>query len=248
MKQGDTVLIWGASGGLGSYATQYALNGGAIPVCVVSSPEKADIVRRMGAELVIDRSAEELPVLEGRADPGPEGVAAVRQADPRAHRRRRHRHRLRAPGPGDVRRLGLRDQARRHHHDLRLDQRLPAPVRQPLLLDEPQAHRRLALRQLPRELGGQPAHQQGPHPPDAVQDLPARRRPGRPRTTSTRTCTRARWACCAWPPRRAWACARRRRSCAAGTSRRSTASATSEPLRRTPPRRERLRVAAPAQW
>jgi crotonyl-CoA reductase len=59
MKQGDVVLVWGASGGLGSYATQFALNGGAIPVCVVSSPEKADIVRSMGAELVIDRSAED---------------------------------------------------------------------------------------------------------------------------------------------------------------------------------------------
>ncbi|WP_435122329.1 crotonyl-CoA carboxylase/reductase [Amycolatopsis thermoflava] len=59
MKQGDVVLIWGASGGLGSYATQFALNGGAIPVCVVSSPEKAEIVRRMGAELVIDRNAED---------------------------------------------------------------------------------------------------------------------------------------------------------------------------------------------
>ncbi|GAA4415320.1 crotonyl-CoA carboxylase/reductase [Actinokineospora soli] len=58
MKQGDVVLIWGASGGLGGYATQYALNGGAIPVCVVSSPEKAEICRRMGAELIIDRSAE----------------------------------------------------------------------------------------------------------------------------------------------------------------------------------------------
>jgi crotonyl-CoA reductase len=58
MKQGDTVLIWGASGGLGSYATQFALNGGAVPVCVVSSPEKAEICRRMGADLVIDRSAE----------------------------------------------------------------------------------------------------------------------------------------------------------------------------------------------
>ena len=58
MKQGDVVLIWGASGGLGSYATQFALNGGAIPVCVVSSPEKAEICRRMGAELVIDRNAE----------------------------------------------------------------------------------------------------------------------------------------------------------------------------------------------
>jgi len=58
MKQGDTVLVWGASGGLGSYATQLALNGGAVPVCVVSSPEKAEICRRMGAELVIDRAAE----------------------------------------------------------------------------------------------------------------------------------------------------------------------------------------------
>ena len=58
MKQGDVVLIWGASGGLGSYATQYAVNGGAIPVCVVSVPEKAELCRRMGAEHIIDRSAE----------------------------------------------------------------------------------------------------------------------------------------------------------------------------------------------
>jgi crotonyl-CoA reductase len=58
MKQGDVVLIWGASGGLGSYATQFALNGGATPVCVVSSKEKAEICRRMGAELIIDRAEE----------------------------------------------------------------------------------------------------------------------------------------------------------------------------------------------
>jgi crotonyl-CoA reductase len=58
MKQGDTVLVWGASGGLGSYATQFALNGGAQPICVVSSPEKAELCRRMGAEFIIDRAAE----------------------------------------------------------------------------------------------------------------------------------------------------------------------------------------------
>lgn len=58
LKLGDTVLIWGASGGLGSYATQLTLAAGATPVCVVSSPEKAEICRRMGAELVIDRAAE----------------------------------------------------------------------------------------------------------------------------------------------------------------------------------------------
>ncbi|MDX6307510.1 MAG: crotonyl-CoA reductase [Nocardioidaceae bacterium] len=58
MKQGDTVLIWGASGGLGSYATQLALNGGATPVCVVSSSDKVDVCKAMGAELIIDRRAD----------------------------------------------------------------------------------------------------------------------------------------------------------------------------------------------
>jgi crotonyl-CoA reductase len=58
MKQGDNVLIWGACGGLGSYATQLALNGGAQPVCVVSSAEKEATCRAMGAELIIDRVAE----------------------------------------------------------------------------------------------------------------------------------------------------------------------------------------------
>ena len=58
MKLGDRVLIWGASGGLGSYATQMALAGGATPICVVSSPEKAEICRAMGADLIIDRNAE----------------------------------------------------------------------------------------------------------------------------------------------------------------------------------------------
>ncbi|ADG80055.1 Crotonyl-CoA reductase OS=Tsukamurella paurometabola (strain ATCC 8368 / DSM / CCUG 35730 /CIP 100753 / JCM 10117 / KCTC 9821 / NBRC 16120 / NCIMB 702349/ NCTC 13040) OX=521096 GN=Tpau_3474 PE=4 SV=1 [Tsukamurella paurometabola] len=58
MKQGDTVLIWGGTGGLGSFANQYALNGGAIPVAVVSSPDRVAQCHRMGVERVIDRSAE----------------------------------------------------------------------------------------------------------------------------------------------------------------------------------------------
>jgi crotonyl-CoA reductase len=71
MKQGDTVLIWGASGGLGSYATQFALNGGAVPVCIVSSPEKAELCRRMGAELVIDRAAENFKFWADENTPDP---------------------------------------------------------------------------------------------------------------------------------------------------------------------------------
>jgi crotonyl-CoA reductase len=57
MKQGDAVLIWGATGGIGGYATQYVLNGGGTPVGVVSSPERAGLLKAMGCEHVIDRKA-----------------------------------------------------------------------------------------------------------------------------------------------------------------------------------------------
>jgi crotonyl-CoA reductase len=57
MKQGDVVLVWGATGGLGGYAVQYVLNGGGIPVGVVSSAAKADLLRSMGCDAVIDRQA-----------------------------------------------------------------------------------------------------------------------------------------------------------------------------------------------
>jgi crotonyl-CoA reductase len=58
MKQGDVVLVWGATGGLGGFACQYILNGGGIPVGVVSSADKADLLRSIGVECVIDRKAE----------------------------------------------------------------------------------------------------------------------------------------------------------------------------------------------
>jgi crotonyl-CoA reductase len=58
MKQGDIVFIWGATGGIGAYATQLVLNGGGIPVGVVSSPDRASILEEMGCEAVIDRKAE----------------------------------------------------------------------------------------------------------------------------------------------------------------------------------------------
>jgi crotonyl-CoA reductase len=58
MTQGQTVLVWGASGGIGAYACQYVLNGGGTPVGVVSSPERAALLHEMGVEAVIDRKAE----------------------------------------------------------------------------------------------------------------------------------------------------------------------------------------------
>ncbi len=56
MKQGDVVLVWGATGGLGGYAVQYVLNGGGIPVGVVSNASKAKLLEALGCEAVIDRA------------------------------------------------------------------------------------------------------------------------------------------------------------------------------------------------
>ena len=181
MKQGDNVLIWGASGGLGAYATQYALAGGAIPICVVSSEAKAELCRSMGAELIIDRRAEDYRFWKDESTQDPKEWKRFGGQDPRPDRRRGRGHRLRAPRPGDVRRVRLRDPARRHHRNLRLDLRFHARVRQPLPVDEPQAHHRLALRQLPRGMAGQPPDLEGHDPPHHVGRLPAGAdRPGRP--------------------------------------------------------------------
>ena len=57
MSQGDRVLVWGATGGIGSYAVQHVLNGGGVPIGVVSSPEKAALLNDLGVEAVIDRRA-----------------------------------------------------------------------------------------------------------------------------------------------------------------------------------------------
>jgi crotonyl-CoA reductase len=57
MKQGQSALIWGATGGIGGYAVQYMLNGGGTPIGVVSSPEKAALLHELGCEHVIDRKA-----------------------------------------------------------------------------------------------------------------------------------------------------------------------------------------------
>ncbi|MFB9413352.1 MULTISPECIES: crotonyl-CoA carboxylase/reductase [Dactylosporangium] len=54
-KQGDIVLIWGATGGLGSYAVQLVRNGGGIAVGVVGSAAKARALRELGCDLVLQR-------------------------------------------------------------------------------------------------------------------------------------------------------------------------------------------------
>jgi crotonyl-CoA carboxylase/reductase len=56
LQAGQNVLIWGAAGGLGVFATQLCAASGANAVGIVSSPEKGELVKRLGAVDFIDRT------------------------------------------------------------------------------------------------------------------------------------------------------------------------------------------------
>src|SRR5215210_5684524 len=56
LQAGDNVLIWGAAGGLGVFATQLCKASGANAVGVVSSDEKGGLVKRLGAVDYINRN------------------------------------------------------------------------------------------------------------------------------------------------------------------------------------------------
>ena len=55
LKAGHRVLIWGAAGGLGVFATQLCAAAGAECVGVVSSDDKGELVMKLGAKGYIDR-------------------------------------------------------------------------------------------------------------------------------------------------------------------------------------------------
>ncbi len=55
VAEGDVVLVWGGSGGLGSMAIQIATASGAKVVAVVSSDEKGEFCKRLGAVGYVNR-------------------------------------------------------------------------------------------------------------------------------------------------------------------------------------------------
>jgi crotonyl-CoA carboxylase/reductase len=55
LKPGQNVLVWGASGGLGSFAIQLANTAGANAVAVISDESKRDFVLQLGAKGAINR-------------------------------------------------------------------------------------------------------------------------------------------------------------------------------------------------
>jgi NADPH2:quinone reductase len=60
LKAGETVLVLGAAGGVGSAAVQIAKAAGAKVIAAVSTAEKAAFCRSLGADLAIDTSTEDL--------------------------------------------------------------------------------------------------------------------------------------------------------------------------------------------
>jgi crotonyl-CoA carboxylase/reductase len=56
LQAGDRVLVWGAAGGLGVFATQLCRMAGAQSVGVVSSDDKGELVKSLGALDYIDRN------------------------------------------------------------------------------------------------------------------------------------------------------------------------------------------------
>ena len=55
LKPGQNVLVWGASGGLGSMAVQLIATAGGNAIGVISEDDKRDFVMQLGAKGVINR-------------------------------------------------------------------------------------------------------------------------------------------------------------------------------------------------
>ena len=59
LQPGETLLVHAAAGGVGSAAVQLGKAAGARVIGVVGGPEKAEVARRVGADVVVDRHTED---------------------------------------------------------------------------------------------------------------------------------------------------------------------------------------------
>jgi NADPH2:quinone reductase len=58
LKAGETLLVHAAAGGVGSAAVQLGKAAGATVIGVVGGPQKAEVARELGADVVVDRHAD----------------------------------------------------------------------------------------------------------------------------------------------------------------------------------------------
>ncbi len=81
---GKTVLVYGATGAVGSYATQLATLSGARVIGVAGSAEKCQLASRLGAEWVINRNEQDVAA-SVREMTGGKGVDAIIEVDAAAN-------------------------------------------------------------------------------------------------------------------------------------------------------------------
>jgi NADPH2:quinone reductase len=70
LRSGETLLVHAAAGGVGSAAVQLGKAAGAIVIGVVGGPEKAKAARELGADVVVDRHAEDFVAVVKEATGG----------------------------------------------------------------------------------------------------------------------------------------------------------------------------------
>lgn len=76
LKAGETLLVHAAAGGVGSAAIQLGKAAGARVIGVVGGPEKAEVARQLGADVVIDRHTEDF-VAVVKAETGGRGADVI---------------------------------------------------------------------------------------------------------------------------------------------------------------------------
>lgn len=60
LRRGETVLVWGATGGVGSAAVRFAKNAGAVVIGTAGTEAKAEIARELGADEVVVYTKEDV--------------------------------------------------------------------------------------------------------------------------------------------------------------------------------------------
>ncbi|MFT4287203.1 NADPH:quinone oxidoreductase family protein [Nocardioides sp.] len=76
LRPGETLLVHAAAGGVGSAAIQLGKAAGARVIGVVGGPEKAEVARRLGADVVVDRRTEDF-VAVVKAETGGRGADVI---------------------------------------------------------------------------------------------------------------------------------------------------------------------------
>ena len=153
LQPGHNVLIWGAAGGLGVFAVQLCKAAGANAVGVVSSDEKGELIKQLGAVDYINRKE------FGEMMRTPENLADKAADKERFKASRGFAKRVKeilgdAPdivfehvGQATFPTSVFVVQAVRQSRHLRRHLGLPARLRRALPVDAPEADHRLALRQ-----------------------------------------------------------------------------------------------------